>query len=649
MGAWLDRVIADRERTRRRRSHLRAVARPRTKTGRSHTTRRACSSRPCSSPAASRPPTSSATPRLLSLRIPTCSRGCASLPNVISAVVEESLRHDTPVQMMFRTATGDVEIAGSLIPPGRPWSRSSGRRTATQRVRRPRSVRRHAGADRARLVRLRRALLPRRGPRPPRSNGRPRRAVGGASRLEPAGASARTYLLTGVPRAGAVRRSDIAESRTRQTNDGRSPTLRPRAEHSPPGRRNADPQPLVPRAGAGRRGRRRRRGGGLRPALRRERAARSRPDHPGFVLHHSGRPDVPGHDVCRYPREDAALAPMVDAVHAEGASIFVQLGHGGLFAMEAWHEPYASQRAGPLLAASRPPLLLRPTFRGVPVHVLTTDEVHALAPSVRRGRGMGARSRLRRRAARLGQRQAAGPIPLAVLQPSHRRVRRERREARVDSSAHPARGRRARGRRLSLQREGPGRDGSARVPAHEGQGRARVEPPGRGVGLRRDHARRRLGVPRHDALARWRARLLLDEQGHGRTAAASRTVAAPAHDHQGGRMVGRQAGAVPPRMEPRPVHRGDAPGRYPVFAVGGIRTADEVHEILDSGAADMVGIGRPFYAEPDLRRRILDGDGRARPVPELEPVCRRADARHERRLLQPRSSPRSARDEETSR
>jgi 2,4-dienoyl-CoA reductase-like NADH-dependent reductase (Old Yellow Enzyme family) len=50
----------------------------------------------------------------------------------------------------------------------------------------------------------------------------------------------------------------------------------------------------------------------------------------------------------------------------------------------------------------------------------------------------------------------------------------------------------------------------------------------------------------------------------------------------------------------------------PVFAVGGIRTAAEVHAILDAGEADMVGIGRPFYAEPDVARRILgaasDGD-----------------------------------------
>ena len=46
----------------------------------------------------------------------------------------------------------------------------------------------------------------------------------------------------------------------------------------------------------------------------------------------------------------------------------------------------------------------------------------------------------------------------------------------------------------------------------------------------------------------------------------------------------------------------------PVLAVGGIRTADEVRDILGGGAADLVGIGRPFYAEPDLPSRILGGD-----------------------------------------
>jgi 2,4-dienoyl-CoA reductase-like NADH-dependent reductase (Old Yellow Enzyme family) len=47
----------------------------------------------------------------------------------------------------------------------------------------------------------------------------------------------------------------------------------------------------------------------------------------------------------------------------------------------------------------------------------------------------------------------------------------------------------------------------------------------------------------------------------------------------------------------------------PVLAVGGIRDAHEVDEILDGGQADLVGIGRPFYAEPDLAARILGGHG----------------------------------------
>jgi 2,4-dienoyl-CoA reductase-like NADH-dependent reductase (Old Yellow Enzyme family) len=49
----------------------------------------------------------------------------------------------------------------------------------------------------------------------------------------------------------------------------------------------------------------------------------------------------------------------------------------------------------------------------------------------------------------------------------------------------------------------------------------------------------------------------------------------------------------------------------PVFAVGGIRTADDVRACLDDGAA-MVGIGRPFYAEPDLPARILANDAEPR-------------------------------------
>ena len=51
----------------------------------------------------------------------------------------------------------------------------------------------------------------------------------------------------------------------------------------------------------------------------------------------------------------------------------------------------------------------------------------------------------------------------------------------------------------------------------------------------------------------------------------------------------------------------------PVFAVGGIRTREEAESIIARGEADMVGIGRPFYAEADLAAHILgDAGGPAR-------------------------------------
>jgi cytochrome P450 len=39
-------------------------------------------------------------------------------PSRVGSIVEETLRYDTPVQLMFRTSTTDVEIAGTTIPSG---------------------------------------------------------------------------------------------------------------------------------------------------------------------------------------------------------------------------------------------------------------------------------------------------------------------------------------------------------------------------------------------------------------------------------------------------------------------------------------------------------------------------------------------------
>jgi 2,4-dienoyl-CoA reductase-like NADH-dependent reductase (Old Yellow Enzyme family) len=61
----------------------------------------------------------------------------------------------------------------------------------------------------------------------------------------------------------------------------------------------------------------------------------------------------------------------------------------------------------------------------------------------------------------------------------------------------------------------------------------------------------------------------------------------------------------------------------PVFAVGGIRTPLEAAEILRAGDADMIGIGRPFYAEPALARRVLSESALPMGAPTACESCNR--------------------------
>ena len=80
----------------------------------------------------------------------------------------------------------------------------------------------------------------------------------------------------------------------------------------------------------------------------------------------------------------AGLSELTGAIHDHGGRIFVQLDHGGLRSLEAWHAEY--RRANPdrrQLAVSRPPwplrLLDRLGFLDLDARVLSTDEVYDLA------------------------------------------------------------------------------------------------------------------------------------------------------------------------------------------------------------------------------------------------------------------------------
>jgi len=59
-----------------------------------------------------------------------------------------------------------------------------------------------------------------------------------------------------------------------------------------------------------------------------------------------------------------------------------------------------------------------------------------------------------------------------------------------------------------------------------------------------------------------------------------------------------------------------AAAKMPVMVTGGFRTVAGMAEALESGALDLVGIGRPMLVETDQPRRILSGEVQVAPRPE---------------------------------
>jgi len=302
------------------------------------------------------------------------------------------------------------------------------------------------------------------------------------------------------------------------------------------------------------------------------------------------------------------LSPMVDAVHAAGARIFLQLGHGGIYAMEAWHEPYASQRRGPLLAASPLPIWLRPLYRGVPVHVMTTDEVVAMADRY------GEIAAWAREAGYDGIQLGSANAKLLdqFLSPFYNR--------RTDEFGGPVENR-ARILRL-IRRSVADRAGAdfactVKVPSE-------TAPPGlpRCTDAEAIELARLMQEWGYDAVTPVRVSVFPDttlSRGDApdnlttnKAMAARLQRAAPNRWRRFTLRAGFEWGGRRAPFEPmwnRSLFAAvSAQVSIPVFAVGGIRTAAEVNEILERDEADMVGIGRPFYAEPDLADRILAGD-----------------------------------------
>jgi 2,4-dienoyl-CoA reductase-like NADH-dependent reductase (Old Yellow Enzyme family) len=299
-------------------------------------------------------------------------------------------------------------------------------------------------------------------------------------------------------------------------------------------------------------------------------------------------------------------------VHRAGAAIWIQVGHGGLFAMEAWHEPYRSQREGPLLAPSPPRTVLKPTFRRAPVHTMSTDEVGAMIAQY------GDAAAWAREAGYDGIQLASSNAKLLdqFLSPFWNR--------RTDAYGGSARNR-ARLleeiRAAISDRAGADYTCTVKVPVEE------KAPP---LFPRTTWAE---GLE----LARW-----CEEFGYDSVTPVEVSVfpdttltrgGVPASLWRNKGMKARFAKAAPHLVERKVIEAGYLLGglrspfrpvwnrsrfeavkqevSIPVLAVGGIRTRAEIDGILEGGHADLVGVGRPFYAEPDVAARLLgeDGDG----------------------------------------
>lgn len=302
------------------------------------------------------------------------------------------------------------------------------------------------------------------------------------------------------------------------------------------------------------------------------------------------------------------LAPMVDAVHAEGASIVIQLGHGGLYAMEAWHEPYASRRKGPLLAASPVPLPMKLAFRGVPVHVMTADEVRAMA--VRYGDAAAWAREAGYDGMQLGS--ANAKLLDQFLSPFYNR-RTDEFGGSLENRARVLR----LIREAAAERAGPDFPVLVKVASE-------TAPPG----FRHSSAAEALELCRlvqewgYDAVTPVEVSLfpdttlsrggVPDSLWTNKGMAARLERAAPNPLRRAVLKAGAWWGGKRAPFEPvwnRPLFSAAKRSlSIPVLAVGGIRTAAEVRSILDGGQADLVGIGRPFYAEADLARRVLGHD-----------------------------------------
>ncbi|WP_436902256.1 NADH:flavin oxidoreductase [Halovenus halobia] len=304
------------------------------------------------------------------------------------------------------------------------------------------------------------------------------------------------------------------------------------------------------------------------------------------------------------------LSALTDRIHEHDSRIFIQLAHGGLRSLSLWHSEYREQHPGEgQLAVSKPPWQLRAADRAglinVDADVLSTSEVRELAESFGRAAGYAADAGydgIHLSGANMG-------IIQQFLSPYY--------NDRDDEFAD--------GVRFLLAIRDAVREHAGDIPLVTKVPAETAAPPFVRRHLTREdgvHIAARLAEAGYDALVPvecsvyWDASLI---RGAYPDRAWSADDLSSAYEAVFGGRFRARAVSLLNRLQARQFPA--EPGwnadfcravreavDVPVLCEGGLREREHCEELLDGGATDMVGIGRPFYAEPRLPARLLRGE-----------------------------------------
>jgi len=310
------------------------------------------------------------------------------------------------------------------------------------------------------------------------------------------------------------------------------------------------------------------------------------------------------------------LSRLTDTIHDHDAAIAIQLEHGGLRSMETWHHGYRSAHPDlQQLAVSRPPRLLgvldRLGLLSYDTHVLSTDEVYDLAADFGRSAKWACEAGydiIHIAGANMG-------IVHQFLSPFYNR--------RNDEFADGV-------RFLELIVEEI-RQRCGDVPLMTKVPAESATPPG--VGPRLTEADtvgicERLEAVGFDALVPVTGSVIWDMsiiKGEFPGRAWSDQRFTEGYSEAFGGPIRRRLAAAATWLDSllyefEPAWNSGLCRRLrervdvPILAEGGIRTREGIDDLLGSDC-DLVGLGRPFYAEPRLPARLLEGG------PETAVVC----------------------------